>query len=786
MHTLQVTSATGGFVDYFWKAASGGCSSSGWNCIDDANAVASATFGPLTAGVEYYILLDAEDTASRTHSFQINCPVDPCPNITTLNCGVSATATLSGSGAGWSVTACGFSTPGQERVYSFTPTVSGMHTLQVTSATGGFVDYFWKAASGGCSSSGWTCIDDLSSATSTTFGPLTAGVEYYILLDAEGTASRTHSFQINCPAPAPANDACAGATNISCGSTISGSTTSATSDAVATCGTTLNTAPGTWHKFTGDGSTVTLSTCTDSTNFDTKIGVFSGTCGTLSCVAGNDDNSTCSFGSTRSTVTFATSAGIQYYVLVTGSGTSSGKYRLSMTCVCNPPTLPTVSVSPSTPQCAGTPRTLSITGGSLNSATTWEWRADSCSGSMMVGTGTSISVNPSFSRTYFVRGVGGCVTPGTCTSVTVNVIAAFTWYRDLDGDTYGNPSVTTLSCTQPTGYVSNNTDCNDSNPNIYPGAKEQCNGLDDDCDGNADEGQTSTYYQDADGDGYGDGSISVQACGPSAGYAEQPGDCDDGDPDVYPGAPEICDGVDSNCDTKVDTEFDSDGDQWPDCLDNCPSVFNPDQTDLNNNDIGDPCEGLNICAMLKSLAGPVVTGVSSASLRATLLGHIGQALNHMSVGNGSGALGQLTMFMTLVQAQSGTGIPTAIANALNAQALAIQQAISNGADCGVPTGLGGGGTRQISQNNGTADIGGTLGLFPNPNTGTFSVVLAKPASAGLRFRVLDLTGRIAHEQEAQAEQSQHTIHAGQLPTGLYLLQVLSGGQVVATAKFVKE
>jgi hypothetical protein len=95
------------------------------------------------------------------------------------------------------------------------------------------------------------------------------------------TTTMTYIGDPICVGP-PANDLCTAALPISCASSVSGTTIGATIDAVATCVTTLNTAPGVWYTFVGTGQSVTLNTCTGTT-YDSRSAYSWYLCG-LVCV----------------------------------------------------------------------------------------------------------------------------------------------------------------------------------------------------------------------------------------------------------------------------------------------------------------------------------------------------------------------------------------------------------------------------------------------------------------------------------------------------------------------
>ncbi len=148
-----------------------------------------------------------------------------------------------------------------------------------------------------------------------------------------------------------------------------------------------------------------------------------------------------------------------------------------------------------------------------------------------------------------------------------------TFWGDADADGFGDVGAPTEACEQPEGYANNADDCDDADPERFPNQIETCNGVDDDCDGTADEEAEGalTAWADADLDGYGDESAPISACEVPEGYVLDDTDCDDAAPTVNPAALEHCNGVDDDCDGEVDEDDavdaalwygDGDGDGW--------------------------------------------------------------------------------------------------------------------------------------------------------------------------------------------------------------------------------
>ncbi|MFK7757698.1 MAG: MopE-related protein [Flavobacteriales bacterium] len=216
-----------------------------------------------------------------------------------------------------------------------------------------------------------------------------------------------------------------------------------------------------------------------------------------------------------------------------------------------------------------------------------------------------------------------------------NIDEGFTqieFWMDADNDNFGDANISVMSCFLPDGYASNPDDCDDTNANINPAATEQCDGIDNNCNAETDEGYaTAVYYLDSDGDGYGNNNASVISCFQPDNYVTNGDDCNDVNGNINPGASEVCNGADDDCSGTIDDNLtvqiyyeDDDNDGFgnadvsvEDCqqpngfvlnnldCDDSDNNINPDGTEILDDGIDQDCNGEDL-----------VTGISEESFDA--------------------------------------------------------------------------------------------------------------------------------------------------------------------------
>ena len=195
-----------------------------------------------------------------------------------------------------------------------------------------------------------------------------------------------------------------------------------------------------------------------------------------------------------------------------------------------------------------------------------------------------------------------------CDGLVNDGVSFVTYFADLDEDGFGNPNNSQSACSPVIGFVTNSADCNDSNTLVNSGAIELCNLIDDNCNGQVNEGLVfSNYYIDSDLDGYGAGA-AINSCTPIFGnYVTNNLDCNNSNANIRPNAMEICNGIDENCNNLIDDGLtfinyylDSDGDGYGagTAINSCSNLgagYSTNNTDCNNSNSGIRPNASEIC-----------------------------------------------------------------------------------------------------------------------------------------------------------------------------------------------
>jgi hypothetical protein len=308
--------------------------------------VTYTTSGTCANSSSVSVTINGLDNASFSYSASSYCAddSDPTPTITGLAGGTfSSTGGLSINAASGTMDVS-TSTPG---TYSVTYTTAGTcaNSSSVSVTINGLDDAsFSYSASSYCTDdsdpiptitgvAGGTFSSSAGLSINASLGVMDVSAStpgtYLVTYTTSGTCpnSSSVSVTINVCAGSECSNAIVIAPLDPCGDTHTetGSTTGGTPSTEGFCGTSVGTGGANWYTFTGDGGYYTASTVSGLTNFDTKLFVYSGTCGALACVGGNDD-----FGSLQSQVSFLTSIGTEYYIVAGGFEADEGNYELTL------------------------------------------------------------------------------------------------------------------------------------------------------------------------------------------------------------------------------------------------------------------------------------------------------------------------------------------------------------------------------------------------------------------------------------------------------------------------
>lgn len=362
-----------------------------------------------------------------------------------------------------------------------------------------------------------------------------------------------------------------------------------------------------------------------------------------------------------------------------------------------------------------------------------------------------------------------------CNSLIDEGFALNAYYADADGDGFGNPDVQWNTCqtSPPAGYVTNNMDCLDSDSSVYPGAQELCDGLDNDCNGMQDDGLTFiTYYEDADGDGYGTAGSKLPSCStePPAGFVANNLDCNDFNAQINPGATEICDNIDNDCNGLSDegltlytfyADNDHDGFGNPatsvtDCIDTAPQNFVSNNLDCDDTNALIYTGAAEICDNLDNdCNGQIDEGLQTYTFYADNDGD--------GFGNSNQSLSNCTGITPSDYATVGGDCDDLNPNVNpNATEGAVADGLDNNCD-GLIDNL------EVSVKEALLQVK----IYPNPVRDLLYLELNQPSGSVL-ITVSDMQGNVLKTMDLNMVSGRAELSFTELPQGLYMLRVADG------------
>ncbi len=395
IHNVIVTGSAQ--FDAVVEAFNGACGASGISCMDNTanGGTEILTLTGLIPSNTYYVRVfdyGAGAPATLTFSICVTSPTIPSPPAND-NCSGAISLIPGNTCSSYLQNVAGATLSPQSSPicggdlnddvwYKFT----AAQTSSIIQATGqGNYDMVIAAYSGSCVTINYLdCVNNngQGQTETLTLNGLTIGQTYFLRLYdyASGLPNNTNLSicVVNViPPPVPTNDLCDDAIPIYCGDVAYGQNSNggtSLGDPVAICSAmSVAGINGIWYRTTGTGDFFRVSTC-NGTTFNTKVAVYSGDCNTLSCIASNDDFSGCGDG-TQSKVSWQTTNGIEYYILVGGLGGAQGIFQLKLECFpCLLPTVAgTINVSP-TPSSSTVNDAFTLAlNGNTGDVTLWEF-----------------------------------------------------------------------------------------------------------------------------------------------------------------------------------------------------------------------------------------------------------------------------------------------------------------------------------------------------------------------------------------------------------------------------